>query len=63
MILLHLQSPYNQVTYRMMGDDQSPNYFDIDSANGRITLIRSLSEGSARTYKVSVNESFFLLNL
>ena len=38
-----LQSPFNQLTYKIIGDGKATVYFRINSNNGDVILNRSLS--------------------
>lgn len=33
-----LQAPFNQITYSMIGDDQTPSLFEINDQTGLISL-------------------------
>ena len=46
------QAPYNTVTYSVIGDDDAPNYFQIDSATGQIRVRQSLLSDSASQYSL-----------
>ena len=35
---ISFQSPFNEITYDMIGDDATPTYFSVDSATGLISL-------------------------
>ena len=46
-----LQSPFKDVQYRITGDDQAVNFFNINETTGTITLSKELSEDGAQMYK------------
>ena len=49
------QAPYNTVTYSIIGDDQAPSLFIINSASGLIsTSTRGLASDNSLVYRVRV---------
>lgn len=48
-----LQSPFNKKTYRIIGDNKAPTYFQINSESGDITLNSSLEADAESYYTVS----------
>ena len=47
------QAPYNTVTYTIIGDDEAPNYFTINSFTGVISVSQSLLNDDSSFYRVS----------
>ncbi|XP_076458559.1 protocadherin Fat 1-like [Babylonia areolata] len=43
-------APYNQVTYDLVGDGNSPTFFDVNPSSGEIRLRSSLLQDSAQSY-------------
>lgn len=48
------QSPFNQVSYSIIGDDAAPSFFMMNSTSGWITLGRSLSSDTVTSYQASL---------
>lgn len=60
-----LQSPFNVITYSIIGDDRAPNLFNINPASGVIsTSSQSLFSDPNTLYTVSISSpSIFALFL
>ena len=54
-----LQPSFRSVTYDLIGDDNAPIYFRIDSSLGFVTLNTGLFSDSGVQYKVCYNASTF----
>ncbi|XP_035826841.1 protocadherin Fat 4, partial [Aplysia californica] len=48
------QAPYNQVSYSIVGEGKSPNYFTIDSDSGQIRLRSSLLQDTDVNYSILI---------
>ncbi|KAL3878042.1 hypothetical protein ACJMK2_035678, partial [Sinanodonta woodiana] len=49
-----LQSPYNILTYSIIGDDAASTYFQIDGSSGSITVKEPFVNDAATTYHIRV---------
>ncbi|KAK3584481.1 hypothetical protein CHS0354_018066 [Potamilus streckersoni] len=49
-----IQSPYNVLTYSIIGDDAATTYFQINSASGSITVKEPFVNDAASTYHIRV---------
>ena len=52
MIIFPFQSPYRDITYTVIGDDEAANFFEVNLKSGNVKIKRSLNEGTAEVYKV-----------
>ena len=52
MLWIWFQSPYNDVTYELIGDGAAPFYFAIDPTSGLITIQRDISSDTTEDYQV-----------
>ena len=50
--MIFLQSPFNDVTYALIGDGNSDNFFEIDEERGEISVKRELTRDGNRIYNV-----------
>jgi hypothetical protein len=50
---VHLQSPFNEVKYKLEGDDKAPTFFNIKETSGELTLKTSLIPDTEPFYIVS----------
>lgn len=48
------QSPFKDVTYRIIGDDSAPVFFDIGQTDGNLKLQQSVNADTETVYKVGV---------
>ena len=48
-----VQAPFNEVTYELIGDDDGPDYFQIDDKSGKISVKKDLRAENVDFYNVS----------
>ena len=51
------QGPFNTLVYEIIGDDDAPSYFKLDSRTGEVTINRDLRETDAEVFRVSSQEN------
>ena len=54
---LNFQSPFNDVSYSLLGDGPATDYFAIDASRGQITVSRNLSSDVTTDYQLRVAAS------
>ena len=53
MMACYLQTPFNKITYEIVGDGKAPRYFKVNKDDGKISIARSLREDQDLGYVVS----------
>ena len=52
-IIILQQTPFGQIRYSIIGDDNAVNLFSIDEQTGRIVVVGDLSQQNVEEYRVS----------
>lgn len=52
--IVSLQSPFNVVTYSIIGDDQAPTLFNINPSTGFISMSSGINNDGTSFYQVCI---------
>ena len=47
------QSPFNDITYSLLGDGTAAIYFQVDASTGAVSLRQSMQADTVSTYRVN----------
>ena len=47
------QSPFNDITYSLLGDGTAAIYFQVDASTGAVSLRQSVQADTVSTYRVN----------
>ena len=53
-ILIHIQAPWNVITYELVGDSTASQYFDVHPSTGGIYVKRDLRTTSIDQFRIEV---------